>query len=65
MKSLTKYNIMNLKTKNLLLMGSIVASFIFSSCEKDEDSFSEPSDEINAPSNETGTFIDNRDNKDY
>jgi len=56
---------MNFKIKNLLLIGSIVASVTLSSCSKDNDN-SNPSDEITPPpSNETGTFTDNRDSTVY
>jgi uncharacterized protein (TIGR02145 family) len=46
---------MNIRIKNLLLIGSIVASVILSGCNKNDES----------ANNETGTFTDSRDNKTY
>ena len=51
-----------MKLNNLLLIGSIVISVIFSSCKKNEDDSSTPS---NDPIETTGTFTDSRDGKIY
>jgi len=60
---------MNIKIKNLLLIGSIVASVILSSCKKDDDNCNcncPSSGDNNQPTNgETGTFTDSRDSKTY
>jgi uncharacterized protein (TIGR02145 family) len=55
---------MNIKFLNLLLIGSIVASVILTSCEKDEEVVVEtPTPEENTLV--TGTFTDSRDSKTY
>jgi len=54
-----------MKIKNLLLIGSIVASITLSSCSKDDDNSIPPETNPTTPTNETGTFTDNRDNKVY
>jgi len=54
---------MNIKIKNLFLIGGIVVSVILSSCKKEDDNTSGSG--TNPPSNETGTFTDSRDSKTY
>jgi uncharacterized protein (TIGR02145 family) len=56
---------MNLRFKNLLLIGSILASVILVGCDKDDDDTPSVGG-INPPTTgETGTFTDNRDSKTY
>jgi len=54
---------MNIKIRNLFLIGSIVSLVILSSCKKEDDNTSGSG--TNPPSNETGTFTDSRDSKTY
>jgi uncharacterized protein (TIGR02145 family) len=57
---------MNIKIRNLLLIGSIVLSVILSSCSKDDDDNNSSGGGTTPPTNgETGTFTDSRDSKTY
>jgi len=61
---------MNIKLRNLLLIGSIIASVILSSCKKDNDSTNPSSEGTTTPTKpdvtgQTGSFVDGRDGKTY
>jgi len=56
---------MNIRIKNVLLIGSVVASVILSSCKKDDDDSASSSGTTPTVVETTGTFTDSRDGKTY
>ena len=56
---------MNLKIKTLFLIGSVVISIILSSCKKDENNEPVITTQIPDVTGQTGSFIDDRDDKTY
>jgi len=61
---------MNIKFRNLFLIGSIIALVILNACKKDDDNTNPSSEETTTPTKpdvtgQTGSFVDSRDGKTY